>query len=90
MNDRGTTPYGAGPNLAAPAGRTYTTTLCSTCVGPTGATTCARNCRHTKCHDMASRRSRPDGMVYCCVTLGWTTPARAYDHVWDTFSGDGP
>jgi hypothetical protein len=65
-------------------------TLCAACVGPGGATACARDCRHTKCHAGSEGRRRRDGRVYCCAALGWTTPVRAYDHVWDQFSGDGP
>ena len=29
-------------------------------------------------------RTRADGKVYCCATLGWVTPDVAFDHHWDT------
>jgi len=28
--------------------------------------------------------TRADGKVYCCASLGWVTPAVAFDHRWDT------
>jgi hypothetical protein len=27
------------------------------------------------------------GLVYCCSTIGWVTPARRFDHRWDAYSG---
>jgi hypothetical protein len=27
------------------------------------------------------------GLVYCCATKGWVTPAERFDHVWDSYSG---
>lgn len=31
----------------------------------------------------ARYRPRADGKVYCCATIGWVTPAEAFDHVWE-------
>jgi hypothetical protein len=28
------------------------------------------------------------GLVYCCATLGWVTPAVAFDHQWETVPPD--
>ena len=27
------------------------------------------------------------GLVYCCSTIGWVTPAQRYEHRWDAYSG---
>ena len=27
------------------------------------------------------------GLVYCCGSEGWVTPAERFDHVWDSYSG---
>jgi hypothetical protein len=37
----------------------------------------------------AATSPRPAGKVWCCVTLGWVTPAEAFDHVWESDRGTG-
>ena len=27
------------------------------------------------------------GLVWCCTSEGWVTPAEKFDHVWDSYSG---
>jgi hypothetical protein len=38
----------------------------------------------TDAASIAMLRTRDDGKVYCCATLGWVDEAVAFDHRWDT------
>src|SRR3954451_10366513 len=37
-------------------------------------------------HDVLGMKPPRPGLVYCCRSLGWVTPAEWYDHVWDSWS----
>jgi hypothetical protein len=47
---------------------------------------CGPACPHTGCHCRWWSAPRGDGTVYCCDSMGWVTPAQAFDHSWDAYS----
>ena len=37
-------------------------------------------------HDVLGMKPPRRGLVYCCSSEGWVTPAEHFDHVWDSWS----